>query len=156
VLRRGSDRSALDRFRRLPVTDVERALDRILDAHLVVAAAGWVAVDLYDGCFLYDFDASLMQLVDLDEYRPGPFVLDSERLPGSRSYMAPEELTRGARIDERTMVHALGRTLYHLLDSPDGWRGTDRRRTVADRASDPDPDRRHPDVAALVAAWRAV
>lgn len=27
---------------------------------------------LYDGCFLYDFGACRMWLIDLDEYRPGP------------------------------------------------------------------------------------
>ena len=53
---RGSDRAALARFRRLPVGAVEHALDRILDAHRAIAAAGWVSVDLYDGCFLHDFD----------------------------------------------------------------------------------------------------
>ncbi|MEW2445603.1 hypothetical protein [Micromonospora marina] len=50
----GSDRSGLDRFQRLPVAEVRAALDTILDAHLAVSAAGYVAVDLYDGCFLYD------------------------------------------------------------------------------------------------------
>jgi catechol 2,3-dioxygenase-like lactoylglutathione lyase family enzyme len=150
----GSDRSALDRFRRLPVESVERALDAILDAHRAVAAAGWVAVDLYDGCFLYDFDAKRMWLIDLDEYRPGPFTLDSERLPGSRSYLAPEEFVRGSAIDERTMVHALGRTLHHLLDSAAGWRGTDRQRAVVARATDAAPSRRHPTVDALAADWR--
>ncbi|MFJ8828503.1 hypothetical protein [Micromonospora aurantiaca] len=113
----GSDRSGLARFQRLPVAEVRAALATILDAHLAVSAAGYVAVDLYDGCFLYDFDAHRMRLIDLDEYRPGPFVLDSDRLPGSRRYLSPEELTRGATIDERTTVHALGRTLHHLLDA---------------------------------------
>lgn len=84
----------------------------------MIAAAGWVPVDLYDGCFLYDFATSTMRLIDLDEYRPGPFVLDSDRLSGSRRYMAPEEYVRGALIDQRTGVHALGRTLHELLDSP--------------------------------------
>ena len=148
-----SDRSGLDRFRQLPVAEVEAALAAILDAHAAVAAAGWVPVDLYDGCFLYDFAARRMRLVDLDEYRPGPFLLDSERLPGSRRYMAPEEFVRGALIDQRTGVHALGRTLHELLDSPGGWRGTAAQRAVVDRAIEPDPARRHPGVPALVAAW---
>ncbi|MEU8152237.1 hypothetical protein AB0B94_01060 [Micromonospora sp. NPDC048986] len=55
----GTDRSALTRFQRLPVPQVEVALDAILDAHLAVSAAGLVAVDLYDGCFLYDFAADV-------------------------------------------------------------------------------------------------
>ena len=147
----GGTRAALERFRRLPEDEVHRALDAILDAHVAIAAAGWVSVDLYDGCFLYDFDGRRMHLIDLDEYRPGAFVLDADRLPGSRRYMAPEEWVRGATIDERTTVHQLGRTLQQLLTDD---RGTDRERAVATRAADPDPDRRYPTVAALVADWR--
>ena len=147
----GGDRSALERFRQLPADEIRRALGAILDAHVAIAAAGWISVDLYDGCFLYDFDGRRMHLVDLDEYRPGPFVLDADRLPGSRRYMAPEEWVRGASIDERTTVHHLGRTVQHLLTD----RGTFRERMVAARATDPDPVRRHPTVASLVADWRA-
>ncbi|MFF0118689.1 serine/threonine protein kinase [Micromonospora arida] len=164
----GADRSGLTRFQRLPVPQVEVALDAILDAHLAVSTAGLVAVDLYDGCFLYDFAASRMRLIDLDEYRPGPFVLAADRLPGSRRYMAPEELARGSVIDERTTVHALGRTLHHLLDSPkdwrgpqdcrrnspDAWRGTNEQRRVVERATRQAPAARYPDVPALVRAWR--
>ncbi|MFI7213253.1 hypothetical protein ACIBP4_17565 [Micromonospora maritima] len=95
-----------------------------------------------------------MRLIDLDEYRPGPFVLDSERLPGSRRYLSPEELTRGSLIDERTTVHALGRTLHHLLDAPSGWRGDDRAAAVVERATRADPDARYASVPDLVEAWR--
>jgi serine/threonine-protein kinase len=151
----GSDRSALSRFQRLPVAEVERALDAVLAAHVAVAAAGYVPVDLYDGCFLYDFDAHRMWLVDLDEYRPGAFVLDSDRLPGSRRYMAPEEFVRGSVIDERTGVHLLGRALHHLLDSPGGWRGSAAQRAVVRGATQADPAHRHPHPAALLDAWSA-
>lgn len=147
----GSDRTALARFQRRPVAEVRRAVADILAAHVAVAAAGRVAVDLYDGCFLYDFAAGRMRLIDLDEYRPGPFVLDADRLPGSHRYMAPEEFVRGSVIDHRATVHALGRTVHELLDSPAGWRGTDHERAVVARATDPVPDRRHREVAELVA-----
>ncbi|MER7458809.1 serine/threonine protein kinase [Micromonospora sp. NPDC126480] len=151
----GSDRSGLARFQRLPLAEVYAALDAILDAHLAVAAAGYVTVDLYDGCFLYDFDAHRMRLIDLDEYRPGPFILDSEQLPGSRRYMAPEESVRGSVIDQRTSVYVLGRTVHHLLDSPDAWRGTAAQRRVVERATRQEAARRYGSVAALVRAWRA-
>jgi hypothetical protein len=172
----GADRSELTRFQHLPVSQIEAALDVILDAHLAVSAAGLVAVDLYDGSFLYDFVASRMWLIDLDEYRPGPFVVDADRLPGSRRYMAPEEFVRGAVIDERTTVHALGRALHHLLgrpkhrddvpperredapeerrDSRQAWRGNADQRRVVERATAPTPAARFPDVPALVRAWR--
>lgn len=153
--RDGSDRSGLGRFTALPMPEVERAVDAILDAHLAVAAAGFVAVDLYDGCFLYDFDDRRMRLIDLDEYRPGPFAVEGERLPGSLRYLAPEELQRGGWIDERTTVFGLGRTIQHLLASTGGWRGSEDQAEVAAAAADPEPDHRFCSVRALVDAWAA-
>lgn len=150
--------SPMARFRKLPVTSVTSALDRILDAHITVAAAGFVAVDLYDGCMIHDFVRDRMMLCDLDEYRPGPFTLDAERLPGSTRYMAPEESSRGAVIDERTTVHALGRALRLLLDAGDtesAWRGTDEQLAVVARATASDPAHRFPTVSELVARWRS-
>ncbi|WP_217560749.1 hypothetical protein [Streptomyces sp. GbtcB6] len=99
--------SAMARFRRLSVPDVLMALERILDAHVTVERAGLVAVDLYDGCMLYDFGNRRMFLCDLDEYRPGPFILETDRLPGSRRYMAPEEFAKRSTIDTRTTVYVL-------------------------------------------------
>ncbi len=141
---RAAPDSPMARFRRLPVPDILRALDEILDAHLAVEQAGLVAVDLYDGCFLYDFESHRMVLCDLDEYRPGPFILEDERLPGARRYMAPEEFVSGSIIDIRTTVFVLGRALRLLLDAGDeeqAWRGTGTTSThqSAAQASRPSP-----------------
>ncbi|WP_239120275.1 serine/threonine protein kinase [Catellatospora chokoriensis] len=149
---------AMARFRALPLDRVEAALDAVLDAHVAVAAAGFVAVDFYDGCLLYDFAASRMHVVDVDEYRPGPFTLEAARLPGSTRFMAPEEFRRGAVIDERTTVFNLGRTLRLLLDAGDveaAWRGSDRQTAVITTATDARPEHRHVTVAELAGAWRA-
>ncbi|UUU33716.1 serine/threonine protein kinase [Streptomyces sp. CA-210063] len=149
--------SPMARFRALPVARIEAALARVLDAHLAVEAAGHVAVDLYDGALLYDFTAHEMRLVDLDGYRPGPFVLDAERLPGSTRFMAPEEFQRGATIDIRTTVYVLGRTVRLLLDAGDeerAWRGTAAQLAVLRRAMAPDPGERFAGVGELTSAWR--
>lgn len=151
----GSNRSALERFHQLPVQVIENAIATVLDAHLEIARRGLVAVDFYDGCLLYDFDRDEMWLIDLDEYRPGPFVVNVDRLPGSTRYMAPEEFVRGAVIDERTTVFGLGRMIQHLLTSHEGWRGTPRQRAVAVRATDPDPVSRYETVAVLFDTWTA-
>ncbi|MFF5359301.1 serine/threonine protein kinase [Streptomyces scabiei] len=153
---RTSPGSPMTRFRSLPVDRIEAAFARVLDAHLAVEAAGYVAVDLYDGALLYDFAAGEMRLIDLDEYRPGPFALDADRLPGSTRFMAPEEFERGATIDIRTTVHALGRTARLLLDAGDeerAWRGTAARLAVLERATHPDPAQRFAGVKELRAAW---
>ncbi|MFF0157502.1 serine/threonine protein kinase [Streptomyces sp. NPDC005263] len=151
--------SPRSRFRALPVPRILAALDRVLDAHLAVEAAGQVAVDLYDGAFLYDFRAAELHLIDLDEYRPGPFVLTADRLPGSRRFMAPEQWRRGAVIDLRTTVYVLGRAARILLDAGDderAFRGTAAQAAVVERATRPDPDERFQSVGELVTAWRAV
>ncbi len=144
------------RFRALPVSEIVAALDAIFAAHVELARAGFVAVDLYDGCFVYDFAARRMWLCDLDEYRPGPFVVEEDRLPGSTRFMAPEELTRGATIDERTTVFALGRTALVLLDEGDAerrFRGTPAMAAVLATATHPDPTQRHASVVEFVTAW---
>jgi hypothetical protein len=66
-----------------------------------------VAVDLYDGCLVYDIDRRVLRLIDLDTYREGPYVLDVDRQFGSTSVMAPEEFVRGTTIDHRTTVYTL-------------------------------------------------
>lgn len=153
---RGADRDAPGsphrRFRELPPPEVQGAIAAILDAHVVVAAAGFVAVDLYDGCCLYDFSTQTMHLIDLDEYRPGPFTVEAERLPGSTRFMAPEEFRCGAVIDERTTVFNLGRMISVLTEAvrrPERVDAVIAGATAADRAA------RYPLVTDLVAAWRA-
>ncbi|MGW0711254.1 serine/threonine protein kinase [Streptomyces sp. NPDC002643] len=153
---RAAPGSPMARFRRLPVADVLMALERILDAHVTVERAGLVAVDLYDGCMLYDFGNRRMSLCDLDEYRPGPFILETDRLPGSRRYMAPEEFAKGSTIDIRTTVYVLGRALRLLLDAGDEereWRGSASQLAVVERATADDPAHRFASVEALAQAW---
>ena len=133
---------------------MEAALTDIVDAHVAVAAAGMVAVDLYDGCLIYDFTTGRMRLIDLDEYRPGPFTLEDDRLPGSRRYMAPEEFVRGSVIDQQTTVYTIGRTIWNLLDSPTGWRGTSAQARVVTTATQPGKAHRYPTVRDVASAWR--
>jgi serine/threonine protein kinase len=145
--------SALNRFRAWPVASIERVLDTVIDAHLAVVREGFVAVDFYDGCLLYDVTTEQVRLVDLDEYRPGPYVLEADRQYGSRRFMAPEEFVRGSSIDERTTVFTLGRTARVLLGEAGQWRGSARAERVVDRATATDPAVRFASVEALARAW---
>ena len=149
--------SPLRAFREQPLEIIARVLDDIFDAHLAVAAAGFVAVDFYDGCMLYDPATTEIRLIDLDLYRRGPFVVGSELLEGSNRYLSPEERTEGATVDERTMVHLLGRTARILMDEGDqeqAWRGTSAQLAVLDRATRTDPALRYRSVADFIQAWR--
>lgn len=149
--------SAMYAFRSLPLPIVTKAVDDIFDAHLSVADAGYIAVDFYDGCMLYDSSASRMYLVDLDLYRPGPFAVGPQLLPGSTRFLAPEERTAGSLIDQRTTVYTLGRTALILMDQGDSesaWRGSVAQRQVLIRATSNDPAERYESVEQFVAAWR--
>ena len=155
--------SNYQRFLRLPVTEIAGALRQMFDAHVAVTAAGFVAVDLYDGCLMYDFGAGHLSLIDLDLYRPGPYILAVDRQYGSNTFMAPEEWRRGASIDERTTVFTLGRFALVLLGceragSPDRarFRGSDRMFDVAMRSCAPEPRNRTASVRDLLSEWASV
>jgi serine/threonine protein kinase len=154
--------STYQRFLALPVSEVADALRQLIHAHVAVTGSGFVAVDLYDGCLIYDFEEHELSLIDLDMYRPGPFVLETDRQYGSSAFMAPEEWQRGATIDERTTVFTLGRLALVLLgcdrDGPAdlaGFRGSDSLFEVAMRACTPDRAARYQSVSALSQAWSA-
>jgi serine/threonine protein kinase len=151
------------RLRALPPESIMAAVGAVISAHEAVARAGFVAVDLYDGCIVYDFDRTTVALIDLDHYRPGPYVLDRDRQLGSTAFMAPEEFERGAVIDERTTVFTLGRMGLVLLGCdragpPDArqFRGPGKAFDVLQAACAPDPASRIPTVAALARAWEPV
>jgi serine/threonine-protein kinase len=128
-------------------------IDAIVDAHAAIAEQGFVAVDFYDGCLMYDFDSGDVQLVDLDLYTEGPYTLTAERQFGSTRFMAPEEFCRGAVIDQQTTVFTLGRTAMVLL-GPDAHRRLGLELSDAvDRATQPRSSDRWPDVASFAAAW---
>lgn len=162
VLPRDHEESVYRRFLRLRSDEIAEAVGQLIDVHVAVAAAGYVAVDLYDGCILYEFSSRTLRLIDLDLYRHGPYVLDGDRAYGSLSYQPPEELRRGATIDERSTVYTLGRMALVYLGCAresdalrEDFRGTDEQFAVATKASAADPDDRLQTVAELHAAWRA-
>jgi hypothetical protein len=146
--------SALQRFIDEPTERILGVIDAIIDAHVSIADQGFVAVDFYDGCLMYDFDSGAVHLVDLDLYIEGPYTLTTDRQFGSTRFMAPEEFCRGAVIDQQTTVFTLGRTAMVLL-GPDAHRRLGLELSDAvDRATRPRASDRWPDVASFAAAWR--
>ena len=152
--KRQLESSAHQRFRRLPAHDIVRALDTVYALHRELEQRGWVAVDFYDSCLIYDFDASAMHVVDLDMYHQGPYVNDMGRAFGSSRFMAPEEYELGATIDMRTTVHTLGRAaLVFLSDGTPArlpFRGQDALYAAVAKACEPSPTARFQSVAAFL------
>jgi serine/threonine-protein kinase len=145
-------RSNLDRFRALQVEAIVVVLDQLYDLHEVLSAAGWVAGDFYDGSLLYDFSTRQLTAMDLDDYRQGAFRNDMGRMFGSTRFMAPEELSLGAPIDDRTTAFVMARTgLVFLGDGKEEFRGTDAQYAVLQEAV----TTRFPSFQAFYSAWLA-
>jgi hypothetical protein len=157
--RRSDPDSPYRRFAALPEERHVPLVCELFEAHAALAAAGWVAADLYDGCLIVDVAANRLTLIDLDTYARGPFVNEMGRMFGSDRFMAPEEHVLGALIDQRTTVFTLGRLALHFgtatTDDPTTYVGGVDRAAVLVQATSPDPRDRYPDVAALTAAYRA-
>lgn len=150
--------SSFQRFRALPAPVILGCLDAVFDLHVKLAALGWIAGDFYDGSLLYDFESGRLSVLDLDCYRDAPFKNDRGRMFGSSRFMAPEELTLDARIDEQTTVFVMGRTaLLFLSDgTPDAEqsRGPKALFDVAVKACAPERQDRFASMAAFFDAWQ--
>ena len=146
------------RYRALPLAKKLASLEVIYSFHLELARLGYIAVDLYDGCVIYDFEQGKTYLCDMDEYRQGPFTLDMERLPGSSRFMAPEEFQRGAKIDQVTNVYTRGKMAAVLLGDSTGalrnWSGTKAMAEVVEHATKRERCERYSSVGAFVKAWQ--
>ena len=149
--RRTDPTSAFVRFLSLDARERATALDIVFRLHVRLAERGWIASDFYDGSLIYDFARRRIHVVDLDSYRDAPFANDMGRMFGSDRFMAPEEYERGARIDERTTVFTMGRTVAVLLSL-----GTEAVASLIARACERDPRRRFATVAQFYDAWSAV
>ena len=152
-------RPALDRIRSLPASAVIRLLDTVYELHAQLARSGWIAVDFYDGCLIYDFDRETLGVVDLDCYRDAPSMNERGRMFGSSRFMAPEEHQTGAAIDARTTVFNLGRTAAVLLSDGSleraAFRGSDAQHEVMLCACRPDRGERYGSIAEFYSAWSA-
>ncbi len=99
-------------FKHLPHLQRCQVAFQITNFFCQIASKNYIAVDFYDGSLLYDFTGDILHICDIDDFREGAFTNQEGRLPGSTRFMAPEEFTRGALIDERTNVFRLGKMLY--------------------------------------------
>ena len=150
-------KKAIRRVRGLPASEVMGLLDVVYGLHHQLARSGWIAVDFYDGCMIYDFGRREVHLVDLDNYRNGPFTNEIGRMFGSTRFMAPEEFELGAPIDERTTVFTMGRTAAVLLSDSTlergPFRGSDAQHEIIRRACRDDRSERFESMAEFHAAW---
>lgn len=151
---RENSATAFQRFRALPPDQILAALDQLFDLHADLAKAGWVTGDFYDGALIYNFTHRQLTVMDLDSYRLGPNRNDMGRMFGSSRFMAPEEFSLGAPIDDRTTAFVMARTaLVFLSDGTldrTACRATDPQYAVLQEAT----TTRYPSYSAFYDAWR--
>jgi serine/threonine protein kinase, bacterial len=156
---RADPASAYQRFRALPPAEILAVLDQVFELHAYLADKGWIAVDFYDGCLIYDFSQQTLRIMDLDTYQQGPFTNTMGRMFGSSRFMAPEEFQLDALIDQRTNVFTMGRMVAVFL--ADGtlvrtpFRGSDALYAVVCHTCQQDRHERFASMADFYAAWCA-
>ncbi|GAA0954555.1 serine/threonine protein kinase [Kribbella koreensis] len=153
--RQDNPTSAFQRFRALPVDQLTAALDQLFDLHDLLTTQGWVEGDFYDGSLLYDFGTRQLTAMDLDDYQLGAYRNDMGRMFGSSRFMAPEELSLGAPIDDRTTAFVMARSALIFLadgtlDRP-AFKGSNAQYAVLQEAV----TTRYPSYPAFYKAWRA-
>ncbi len=93
-----------DMIMKLPLDEKLHIFECVIDFLIDIAAAGYVAVDLYDGSVMYDTVRKTVTICDIDFFRKSPSVNDMGRIWGSSRFMSPKEYGFGERIDEITNV----------------------------------------------------
>ncbi len=158
LLRRIYD-ECFTRFRSLPVPERLAVMDTIMTVMQDIHDVGYVAVDVYDASFLYDFDRKHLTLCDIDVFERRPMVNTMGHMWGSTRFMSPEEFERGAVIDEITNVYTLGAVAFLLFGDErtrtlSGWDAGESLFAVAHRATQDDRTKRFPGISAFAHAWR--
>ena len=146
-----------ERFLALPLERRLGIFREVLEFHTHAAKRGYVSVDFYDGCVLYEEDTGRTLLCDVDAYHRTPFFNPVGRMWGSSRFMAPEEYQKGAPVDERTMVYTMGSFAFELF-SPEGrelslWPLSPAAWKCAGKAASSQRENRYPTLRSLEEAW---
>jgi len=137
-----------------------QVFDDILSFHVHVAQKGYVAIDFYDGCIMYDFNKGRTIICDVEFYSKAPYINKMGRMWGSSRFMSPEEFQLGAVIDEITNVYTMGATAFELFgDNRDRciekWTLSKQLFDVAVKAVSHERDSRQQSIAQFISEWTA-
>lgn len=149
-----------ERFMALPLEEKLGICRTVLDFHAHVNRRGYVAIDFYDGCVIYDFARRQTRLCDVEFYRRMPVVNEMGRMWGSSRFMSPEEFTLGAAIDGRSNVYTMGQTAFQLLGGGmdhgrEKWQASEALYRAAMKAVSERREDRYASVGEYLAAWDA-
>ena len=136
-------------------------IDTILDAHVAAEAAGFVAVDFYDGSLIYDFARHQVHCATSTPIGAVPTRSTATASTARPALWRPRSSCAAPRSIPGTTVFTLGRTAYVLLSLGERgesdahlWRASRARYEVVRTATAVDPQQRFGSVAELRQAWR--
>lgn len=147
------------RFMALPLSERRQVFGDLLDFFIYLHDTGYVAVDFYDGSVMYDIQRKQTVICDIDFFEKKPYVNEMGRLWGSERFMSPEELQKGAGIDEKTNIHTLGVMAFALFADYDrdekAWPLTREAYAVAVQATQADRGLRQRSFREMKMQWEA-
>lgn len=153
----GKQYATRERFLSLPLERKLGIFQKVLEFHRHAAKQGYVSVDFYDGCVLYEESTDRTLLCDVDAYHKMPFANPVGKMWGSTRFMAPEEFQKGAPIDETTMVFTMGSFAFELF-APEGrefsvWPLSQSAWECGKKAISPRRESRFPNLERFAQAW---
>ena len=145
------------RFMNLPIDARLSIFHDVLDFLVFINSQGYVAIDFYDGCIMYDYDNKKTTICDVDLFRRKPCINDMGRMWGSSKFMSPEEFDLGAKIDEVTNVYTAGAVAFALFGGYertfDKWQLSEELYSIVTKATDTNRSERQSSIEELIKEW---
>ncbi|MBE9917806.1 serine/threonine protein kinase [Paenibacillus donghaensis] len=154
----GKQYNSFEKFLALPLEKKFSVYNEILLFHIHANKRGYIALDFYDGCIMYDFISEETRICDIEFYAKRPVINTMGRMWGSSRYMSPEEFQLGEEIDERSNVFQMGATAFQLFGggkerSFDEWQANEKLFTIALKAVSTQKDDRYQSINEYFEAW---
>ncbi|WP_322923309.1 serine/threonine protein kinase [Paenibacillus campi] len=148
------------KFLALPLAQKFDMYADILLFHIHANEKGYIALDFYDGCIMYDFAVGETRICDIEFYAKRPVINTMGRMWGSSRYMCPEEYQLGAEIDERSNVFLMGATAFQLFGggterNVDTWQANEQLFKIALRAVSVHKEDRYSSIDEYFKVWDA-
>ncbi len=157
----GRQYDSFEKFMALPLEKKFDMYDNIVHFHIHVNERGYIAVDFYDGCIMYDFASGETRICDIEFYANRPVMNTMGQMWGSSRYMSPEEYELGEEIDERSNVFLMGATAFQLFGGGkerniDAWQAGEQLFQIALKAVSVRKEDRYQSISEYFEAWNEV
>ncbi|GFZ76134.1 serine/threonine protein kinase [Paenibacillus marchantiophytorum] len=154
----GKQYGAFDKFIDFPLEAKFNIYKDILLFHQHANQRGYIAIDFYDGCIMYNITSKQTMICDIEFYSKKPVMNNVGRMPGSSRYMSPEEFQLGTEIDERSNVFLMGATAFQLFGggsdrSMEKWEAGEKLYYIALKAINIEKENRYQTIDEYFEAW---